>query len=128
MFPRVYQTLRANTSVSTLVGERIGAHGEIEQTEGRPYVTYQTVSGVAHDNLSDAPGSDFTTVQIDCYATTQATAKLLALSVREALDAELIVNRVILTGREPDTRLFRVGIEADFIERRPVPDQIVIED
>lgn len=128
MFPRVYQTLRASTSVVTLVGNRIGAHGEVEQTESLPYVTYQTVSGQPHDNLSDAPGSDFTTVQIDCYATTQATAKLLATSVRDALDAALIVNRVILTAREPETRLFRVGLEADFIERRPVVEQVVVQD
>lgn len=117
MFPPVFQTLQTSEIIG-IVGDRIGAHGEVAQTEARPYVTYQTVTGQAHDNLSDAPGSDFTTVQIDCYAKTQTTAKDLARAVRAALDAGLIVNRVILTAREPETRLFRVGLEADFITRR----------
>lgn len=117
MFPPVFRTLQTSEIIG-IVDDRIGAHGEVAQTEARPYITYQTVSGIAHDNLSDAPGSDFTTVQLDCYATSQGTAETLALAVRSALDAELIVNRVILTNRDPETRLYRVGLEADFITRR----------
>jgi hypothetical protein len=117
MFPPVYQTLRTS-EVEAIVDDRIGRHGEVAQTEARPYVVWQVVAGVAHDNLSNAPGSDFTTTQIDCYAADQATVEALAVAVRAALDSELIVSRIILTNRDTETRLYRVGLEADFITRR----------
>lgn len=128
MFPRVYQTLRTSSVVLSLVSTRISRHGEIAQTETRPYITWQIVSGLPHDNLSDIPGSDFTTVQIDCYAVDQTTVESLATGVRSALDLAMVVNRLVLTNRDPDTRLYRVGFEADFIERRPTADVPVVQD
>lgn len=118
MFPPVYQTLRGNSTVDTTVGDRIGRHGEIEQDATRPYITWQIVSGNAFDNLSSAPCGDFTTVQIDIYHPTDGGASALAEAVRAALDADLIVNRVVVNLRERETRLYRVGLEADFITQR----------
>lgn len=118
MFPPVYQTLRANAAVLAAVGDRIGRHGEIEQDATRPYITWQIVSGIAYDNLSSIPGADFTAVQIDIYHPTDAGAASLAVAVRAALDAARVVNRVVVNLREPDTRLYRVGMEADFITQR----------
>ena len=118
MFPRVYQTLTANATVVAMVGDRIGRHGVIQQTETRPYITWQIVIGQPYDNLSAAPCGDFTTVQIDCYHQTDAGVVQLANAVRAALDAALIVNRVRLNVRDPETRLYRVGLDADFITDR----------
>lgn len=118
MFPPVYQTLRASSAVKTAVGDRIGRHGEIEQDATRPYITWQIVSGNPYDVLSSAPCADFTTVQIDCYHPTDAGAAALAVAVRDALDAAFTVNRVVVNLREPETRLYRVGMEADFITQR----------
>lgn len=118
MFPPVYQTLRANATVLATVADRIGRHGEIEQDATRPYITWQIVSGNPYDVLSSAPCADFTTVQIDIYSPTDAGAAALAVAVRDALDTALVVNRVVVNLREPDTRLYRVGMEADFITQR----------
>ncbi len=118
MFPPVYKTLRSNATVVSLVGDRIGRHGEVAQTEVRPYIVWHIVIGQPYDNLSSAPCSDFTTVQIDCYHQTDAGVVQLANAVRAALDADLIVNRVRLNVRDPETRLYRVGLDADFITDR----------
>lgn len=118
MFPPVYQTLRANTTVLNMVADRIGPHGAIAQSEQRPYIVWQVVLGQPHDNLSDPPPSDFTTIQIDCYHANAASVVTLASAARDALDAEMIVNRTIVNVKDPDTKLYRVGIEADFITQR----------
>lgn len=117
MFPKVYRTVRT-PAVAAIVDTRIGRHGEVSQTETRPYITWQIISGQPFDNLSSAPGGDFTTVQLDCYHATDAGAEQLAMAVREALDAGLICNRVVINSRDPDTKLYRVGMEADFIDQR----------
>lgn len=121
MFPRVYQTLTANPTVVAMVANRIGRHGVIQQTETRPYITWQIVLGQPYDNLSSPPCGDFTTVQIDCYCGgTKADEDIerLALAVRAALDAAGVHNRVTVNNRDPDTKLYRVGIDADFITNR----------
>ncbi len=117
MFPKVYRTL-STSAVTEIVADRIGAHGQVAQDEMRPYIVWQIVTGSPYDNLSTAPGGDFTTVQIDCYHSTEAGAVRLAKAARAALDAELIVNRVVVNNRDPETKLYRVGLEADFIDQR----------
>ena len=118
MFPKVYEVLRAAPAVVQTVGDRIARHGEISQGEARPYIVWQIVSGLPYDHLSGAAVSDFTGVQLDCYHQTDKGVEELARAVRAALDAALIVNRVILDHRDPDTKLYRVGLQADFIENR----------
>jgi hypothetical protein len=54
-------------------------------------------------------------VQIDCYHDQDAGAEALAVAVRAALNAARIANRVVIDGRDTDTRLYRVGLQADFI-------------
>jgi hypothetical protein len=118
MFPPVYTTLRANATVLATVADRIGPHGTVAQTETRPYITWQVVLGQPHDNLSDPPPSDFTSLQIDCYHANALAVVTLASAVRDALDAAWVVNRTIINIRDFDTKLYRVGLEADFITQR----------
>lgn len=117
MLPKVYRTIRT-PAVVAIVEDRVGRHGQLSPTEKRPYVVWQVVSGQAYDNLSAAPGGDFTTLQIDCYHPTDAGVEQLAEAVRDALDAVLIVNRVAINNIDPDTKLYRIGLEADFIDQR----------
>jgi len=117
MFPPVYRTIHT-TQVAAIAGDRIGRHGEIPQDEARPYIVWQIVAGAPHDQLSASPPSDFITIQIDCYASEDAQVESLAAAVRAALDAELICNRLVINNRDGETRLYRVGLEADFITQR----------
>jgi len=118
MFPQVFQTLTANATVVAMVANRIGRHGVVQQTETKPYITWQIVLGQPYDNLSSTPCGDFTTVQIDCYHQTDAGVQQLGVAVRAALDAAGIHNRVTVNNRDPDTKLYRVGLDADFITNR----------
>jgi len=118
MLPPVYQTLRASPEVVAFVGDRIGPHGKVGQDETRPYITWQVVSDDPHVNLSDPPPSDFTTVQIDCYHADSKLVVDLAKAVRDALDAEMIVNRLVVDVQDFNTQLYRIGRDADFITQR----------
>lgn len=118
MFPPVYLTLTANSTVVAMVEDRIGRHGVIQQDEKRPYITWQIVLGQPYDNLSSTPCGDFTTVQIDCYHPTDKGIQELGVAVRAALDAVGVHNRVTVNNRDPDTKLYRGGIDADFITNR----------
>lgn len=118
MFPNVYETLRANATVLSLVGENIGRHGSLQQSVQPPYITWSYVTGQPEDQISGPPDTDFDTIQIDCWSKDDAQVATLARAVRDALDAAGIANRVVVDLREPDTKLYRVGIDADFITNR----------
>jgi hypothetical protein len=118
MFPNVYETLRANATVKAKVGENIGRHGSLQQDAQPPYITWLIAAEQPDDQLSGPPESDFTTVQIDCWSKFDGEVVDLARAVRDALDSAGIANRVVVDLRERDTKLFRVGIDADFITNR----------
>lgn len=118
MFPNVYALLQAAPAVVAIVGQNIGRHGSMPQDITAPYITWFVVADQPHDTLSEAPESDFNAVQIDCWSETDAQVATLARAVRDALDAAGHLNRVVVDLREPDTKLYRVGIEADFITQR----------
>jgi hypothetical protein len=118
MFPPVYRTLRANPAVVAIVDSRLGAHGEVPQNTARPYITWQIVIGLPHDQISGPPPSDFTTVQIDCWHQDDKGVEQLASAVRDALDSAGVANRLVIDHRDRGTRLYRVGLEADFITQR----------
>lgn len=117
MFPAVYRALRT-PAVIAIVGDRIGRHGEVPQGTPASYITWQLINGQPYDTLSEAPQGDNFAVQVDCYASTDAGIEQLAVAVRDALDAIGVTNRVVINNREPETRLYRVGFEADFITTR----------
>lgn len=103
--------------VAAIVEKRIGRHGEIPQTERRPYIVWTIVSDAPQLQLSGPPCATFCTVQVDCYHETDAGIEGLAQSVRAALDAAGIANRVVVNRVDPDTKLYRVSLDADFIIR-----------
>lgn len=118
MFPNVYALLHADAAVTAIVGQKIGRHGSMPQDTDAPYITWFVVADAPHNTLSEAPQSDFNSVQIDCWSDDDAEVAKLARAVRAALDAAGHHNRVVVDLRENDTKLYRVGIEADLITQR----------
>lgn len=120
MLAPVYRTIRT-PAVAAIVGDRIYAN-RAPQGVVAPYITWFTVSGVPYPNLSGAPPGDDDAVQIDCWAgpgdDQERICTDLARAVRDALDAALIVSRLVIHAREADTMLFRIGLQADFIRSR----------
>lgn len=118
MLPPVFETLKANSSLTALVSGRIYRHGNAPQNVVKPYITWYVVTGMPELQISGTPCSDMDTVQIDCWSDTDTQIESVALEVRNALDNAGHANRVIQNNREDETRLFRIGIEADFITSR----------
>ncbi len=123
MLPDVYRVL-STPEVTALLGSppRIFGSGSAPQGVEAPYITWFVVTGDPHDHLSGPPESDADTVQIDCYAGPDGSAEKqvgqLAKAVRDALDQAFFTNRLVIDGREPDTGLYRIALQADFIHNR----------
>lgn len=112
--PPVYAVLHAASAVESIVGNRIGSHGEIAQTTSQPYITWQQISGVPENALGDTPDIDVLQVQINCWHQTDAGVRALALAVRNAVEPYAHVTGYPVDQREPDTRLYWIAIQADW--------------
>ena len=121
MLPQVFKTISV-PSVKDIVGIQIYDFDSVPEGITAPYISWLFAQGLPHGNISDAPGGDSYMVQIDCYAGPSEDGRdeveALWLAVRDALDAALISNRMVIATRERDTKLFRISIEADFISQR----------
>jgi hypothetical protein len=118
MLPNVYEQLRTNATIVSLVNKRIYRHGAAPQDVAKPYITWSVSMNMPQDVLNAQPCHDKDTVQIDCWSETDQEIENLAYAVRAALDSTLISNRIMLDTRENDTKLYRISIEADFIRSR----------
>lgn len=90
MNPPVYQTLNV-PAVNALVGTRIYPNGRAPQGVQRPYIVWQIVGGGPVNTLSCDPDMDDARVRVWSYSDEtagSAAARTLALTVREALEAE----------------------------------------
>lgn len=115
MFPPVYTDLRASADVVALVATRIYPHGEAPQDVAKPYITWFTVLGSPENELSDVPGVDRVSIQVDCWTGTPAEARALALATRTALEAVAHCTGMPVDGRELDeTKLYRIALQFDY--------------
>ncbi|WJJ93444.1 DUF3168 domain-containing protein [Neopusillimonas aromaticivorans] len=123
MFAPIYKTI-STAAVKAIVGNppRIYGSGLAPQGVTAPYITWFVVVGQPYDHLSGPPGADNDTIQIDCWAGPGDDQELVCISlakaVRDALDAAGQACRIIINTRESDTKLFRVGLQVDFIHNR----------
>lgn len=118
MLPNVYGILRTNSTVVSTVDKRIYRHGSAPQNVQKPYITWFVSTGQPENVLNAPPCFDRDTIQIDCWSETDEGIETLAYAVRDALDSNLITNRMMINSRETDTKLYRIAIEADFIASR----------
>jgi hypothetical protein len=120
MLPAVFQTLQTPAVLAIVGGDpvRIFRHGAAPQDTAKPYITWFLVNDQPYDQLSGPPCGDFDSVQIDCWSKSDLQVEQLAGAVRDAVDLAGIANRVVVNLRDPDTKLFRIGLEADFINSR----------
>lgn len=121
MFAPIYRTIRT-PAVQAIAGDRIYGKGMAPQNVATPYITWFVVLGQPYDHMSGAPTADNDTIQIDCWAgpgdDQELVCNQLAKAVRDALDAAGQACRIIIDTREPDTKLFRAGLQVDFIHNR----------
>ncbi len=121
MLPPLFTTLKASADVKAIVGTnppRIYRHGEAPQDVSRPYVTWQLVGDAPENQLSGLPPTDRSTPQVDCWHQTDAGVELLARAVRDAIEPYAHMTGIVINLREPETRLYRIGMQFDwFVDR-----------
>lgn len=91
--------LRANTALAALVATKNSrpAIDWMERGEALPCVTLQDITAgrnYAHDGATEL---DVATIQIDCWATSYGSAKLIARAVRNALEANATQSSIEFT-------------------------------
>lgn len=118
MLPPIFTTLRASNTVVTLVSSRIYRHGSAPQDVVTPYVTWSVIAGVPENTLSELPSIDRLPVQIDCWHPTDAGIEELAKAVRDAIEPHAHMTGIPLDGRDPETKLYRIGMQFDWWEPR----------
>lgn len=117
MLPKVFPVLKTPAVLAIVGGTpvRIFRHGDAPQDSAKPYVTWFEVIGQPYDQISGLPCGDFDSVQIDCWSMDDTQVETLAAAVRDAIDAAGFSNRLVINHRDPDTKLYRIGLQADFI-------------
>lgn len=99
---------------------RFTPFGLAEQGSERPYCVHQILAGTPYNQLGGLPPADHFSVQIDAYADRAIAAEQAATAVLTALerDSRCTVTDWGMQHYEPDTRLYRVGFDVDFIQTR----------
>ena len=117
MLPRVFPVLTTPAVLAIVGGTpvRIFRHGAAPQDTAKPYVTWFEVTGQPYDQISGIPCGDFDSVQIDCWSMDDTQVETLARAIRDAVDAAGFSNRLVINHRDPDTKMYRIGLQADFI-------------
>lgn len=118
MLPPLYALLFAASSVAAIVSTRIFPHGDAPQDTTQPYITWQMVSGVPENSLSDAPDIDRCTLQINCWHPTSAGVISLATAVRAAVEPAGHVTGVPVNQRDTATRLYWIALQMDWFLSR----------
>lgn len=119
MLPPIYATLKASP-VDALTGGRIFRHGSAPQDVAAPYVTWFAF-GAPENQLSGPPPLDRMTVQVDCWHADDAGVEQLATAVRDAIEPHAHMTSMPIDDQEPDTRLYRMALQFDWLLARPGP-------
>jgi hypothetical protein len=123
--PPVQQTLENWGGVTELVGERIFQQIVLDESKTKDasgnqlsYIVWSIISSIPNNNLSDPPDDDDQLVQIDCYSAFQTSARILSERALAAMEGVTHVVRGPEPLFEPDTKLFRWSLDAEFFIAR----------
>lgn len=118
MYPPIYQVCTAASSVAALIGTRLYPFGEAPQGVALPYAVWQTVGGSPENFLGEVPDADTFSIQVDIYAATADSARVVATAIRNAIQTRANITSWNGESRDPETRNYRVGFSVDWIVRR----------
>jgi hypothetical protein len=118
MLPPIYPILSQDAATAAIVATRIYPHGEAPQDVASPYVTWFVVAAPPDLVLDGPPPSDRWTIQVDCWHPTSAGIVQLTSAVRSAIEQHACVTTLFLNGREPETGLYRMALQLDYLLAR----------
>lgn len=116
MFPPVFQILKASPAVVAILGAIPKAYEFADVPAGTlpPYVSWSAVGADPQNTLGEAPSTDMFPLQLDCYGTTQAQTKALAVAVRDAMELQATFTGVPVNLREAETGFYRIALQFDY--------------
>lgn len=126
MFPPIFTTLQASSTVRSIFGARprVYRHGEAPQLpapkaggnvpEVKPYATWLLSSSIPENQLSGTPGHDRAGVQIDVWATGDAECVAAAQAVRDQMETVTHMTASRGLSRDRETRLYRISMDFDY--------------
>lgn len=120
MLPPFFPAINT-TAVKAIFGSkplRVLPFGDVDPTIVKPYAAWQNVFGSPENYLGDAPRMDAWGIQVDVYATTEAECDAAAKVLRDALELVAYITNWRATLREPDTKLYRMGFDVEFLSAR----------
>ncbi|MGV8944663.1 tail completion protein gp17 [Thermomonas sp.] len=122
MLPPIFTMLSTDAACTALLGtgsaSRVYPFGEAPADVPRPYVTWFVVGGFAHSTLADKPAADEMTVQVDCWADTAASAKAVAMAVRDSLETIGDLTNYNPSDRDPETKRYRMSFDIEIQLKR----------
>lgn len=117
MLPPIAERLAAWPAAVALLGDdpiRVWRHGRVPRSAVLPYVTWQVVVGTPENQMSDKPGIDRITVQLDCWHETDTGVEALALAVQEGLERYAHCTGIPIDSRDAETNNYRVALQFDY--------------
>lgn len=114
----VFEWLTSSGEVTTLVGEGIYGNGIAPQDAPAPRVVWIVVDEVPFNTLSEKPGGDRVAVQVDAWTKTEKGCSILAKAIRDTLEDHGYKTGQPVNGRDPETKLYRIGQTFDFMAHR----------
>lgn len=122
MNPPFYRVAAASARVVALLGEppRVYPWGQRDDDEPQkyPYVTFQVVSGNPENFLNGRPDADRTTLQVDIWAGSAASARSVAMAIRDAIELDCYIVAWRGESKDAETGSFRISFDCDWITRR----------
>lgn len=125
MFPPVFQKLKANAAVRSLVGTnpiRIWRK-QVPDTFPRPitvaYITWFVVVGTPEEALELLAPHDRVAIQVDCFDMTDTGVQALAQAARDAIEPYATMTGMPVDERERETKLHHIALEFDWYVGRP---------
>ena len=123
MYAPIFETLAASPAVVALLqaptGQlRVYPAGEAPQDVSKPYVTHQQITGTPENYLNEVPDIDNFGNQMDVWGLTLNDVLMVGKAVRDAIESVAHITAWLGTGREPDTRLYRLSCEVDWFTDR----------
>ena len=120
-FAPIFQLLSANAALTAKIGAapvRAFPQGTAPESVAKPYIVFQQITGSPENYLNQNPDADDSTTQVDVYAETVTEARAVAILARNAMQSASYITGIRELGKDPDTNLFRVSIDVDWITHR----------
>ncbi|WP_444959710.1 DUF3168 domain-containing protein [Microbulbifer sp. VVAC002] len=118
----VFRLALASSDVTNLLGSggdcRVYPFGEAPKNVAHPYAVYQLIGGQPQNYLAGSPDADSAQVQIDVYGSSPSAVRAAVKALAQAVESGGYITRWGARSRDPKTRNYRIGFDAEFLIKR----------